>query len=259
MLCPHCCSARTTEPSDRTAHGYRRFRCRGRRRGFNERTGSLPKAASAANLWGLFDRAVAVADGMAPCRCSFRRPCAGCAARRPAPRWPGPRRSRRTAGAPPPGPVALTSGPWASGRAPAPCARPRPPSAPAIRACSICSSSLPMAERSLRMKCASTEGRKPGLAPTSSRVDILPVPPPSPVPPSAHADPTDQDVDGLDIEAQEIAEDIKIDVGIVDRFRRLRISRSLARDAHSGDPIVAHIGSSLSRFSEAACLSRVPF
>jgi hypothetical protein len=29
MLCPHCCSARTTERSDRTAHGYRRFRCRG--------------------------------------------------------------------------------------------------------------------------------------------------------------------------------------------------------------------------------------
>src|SRR6186713_1182396 len=41
MPCPHCCSARTTERSDRTAHGYRRFRCQGCGRGFNERTGSV--------------------------------------------------------------------------------------------------------------------------------------------------------------------------------------------------------------------------
>jgi transposase-like protein len=41
MLCPHCCSARTTERSDRTAHGYRRFRCWGCGRGFNERIGSM--------------------------------------------------------------------------------------------------------------------------------------------------------------------------------------------------------------------------
>ena len=41
MPCPHCCSAQTTERSDRTAHGYRRFRCRGCGRGFNERTGSV--------------------------------------------------------------------------------------------------------------------------------------------------------------------------------------------------------------------------
>jgi hypothetical protein len=41
MQCPHCCSARTTERSDRTTHGYRHFRCRGRGRGFNERTGSV--------------------------------------------------------------------------------------------------------------------------------------------------------------------------------------------------------------------------
>jgi putative transposase len=41
MQCPHCCSATTTERSDRTAHGYRRFRCRGCGRGFNERTGSV--------------------------------------------------------------------------------------------------------------------------------------------------------------------------------------------------------------------------
>jgi transposase-like protein len=40
MPCPHCCSAKTAERSDRTAHGYRRFRCRGCGRGFNERTGS---------------------------------------------------------------------------------------------------------------------------------------------------------------------------------------------------------------------------
>src|SRR3954454_17534409 len=41
MPCPHCCSTRTTERSDRTTHGYRRFRCRGCGRGFNERTGSV--------------------------------------------------------------------------------------------------------------------------------------------------------------------------------------------------------------------------
>src|SRR5688572_26884529 len=41
MPCPHCCSAKTTERSDRTAHGYRRFRCWGCGRGFNERTGSV--------------------------------------------------------------------------------------------------------------------------------------------------------------------------------------------------------------------------
>src|SRR4051812_13711548 len=41
MPCPHCCSAKTTERSDRTAHGYRRFRCRDCGRGFNERTGSV--------------------------------------------------------------------------------------------------------------------------------------------------------------------------------------------------------------------------
>jgi len=40
MRCPHCQSARTSERSDRTAHGYRRFRCRDCGRGFNERTGS---------------------------------------------------------------------------------------------------------------------------------------------------------------------------------------------------------------------------
>ena len=41
MPCPHWCSAQTTERSDRTAHGYRRFRCLGCGRGFNERTGSV--------------------------------------------------------------------------------------------------------------------------------------------------------------------------------------------------------------------------
>jgi putative transposase len=41
MPCPHCCSAKTTELSDRTTHGYRRFRCRDCGRGFNERTGSV--------------------------------------------------------------------------------------------------------------------------------------------------------------------------------------------------------------------------
>lgn len=41
MRCPHCQSASTTERSDRTMYGYRRFRCHGCRRQFNERTGSV--------------------------------------------------------------------------------------------------------------------------------------------------------------------------------------------------------------------------
>ena len=41
MQCPHCCSAQTTERSDRTMHGYRPFRCRECGRGFDERTGSV--------------------------------------------------------------------------------------------------------------------------------------------------------------------------------------------------------------------------
>jgi putative transposase len=41
MPCPHCCSAQTTERSDRTMHGYRRFRCRECGRGFDERTGTV--------------------------------------------------------------------------------------------------------------------------------------------------------------------------------------------------------------------------
>jgi putative transposase len=41
MTCPHCQSPVTTERADRTALGYRRFRCRACRRGFNERTGTL--------------------------------------------------------------------------------------------------------------------------------------------------------------------------------------------------------------------------
>ena len=41
MRCPHCHSTATAERSDRTAHGYRRFRCRECKRGFNERTGSV--------------------------------------------------------------------------------------------------------------------------------------------------------------------------------------------------------------------------
>ncbi len=40
MRCPHCQSTATTERSDRTAHGDRRFRCKGCGRQFNERTGS---------------------------------------------------------------------------------------------------------------------------------------------------------------------------------------------------------------------------
>ena len=41
MRCPHCHSTATSVRSDRTAHGYRRFRCRECRHGFNERTGSV--------------------------------------------------------------------------------------------------------------------------------------------------------------------------------------------------------------------------
>jgi hypothetical protein len=40
MSCPHCASTTTTERPDRTALGYRRFRCRSCKRGFNERTGT---------------------------------------------------------------------------------------------------------------------------------------------------------------------------------------------------------------------------
>lgn len=40
MRCPHCSSTATTGRPDRTAHGYRRFRCRECGRGFNERAGS---------------------------------------------------------------------------------------------------------------------------------------------------------------------------------------------------------------------------
>ncbi|GLR77432.1 IS6 family transposase (plasmid) [Azospirillum oryzae] len=41
MRCPHCSSTATTGRSDRTAHGYRRFRYHECGRGFNERTGSV--------------------------------------------------------------------------------------------------------------------------------------------------------------------------------------------------------------------------
>jgi putative transposase len=40
MWCPHCESAETTERRERTALGYRRFRCRTCKREFNERTGT---------------------------------------------------------------------------------------------------------------------------------------------------------------------------------------------------------------------------
>ena len=40
MRCPYCQSMATTERPDRTELGYRRFRCRGCMRGFNERTGT---------------------------------------------------------------------------------------------------------------------------------------------------------------------------------------------------------------------------
>jgi putative transposase len=41
MTCPHWESTATTERPERTALGYRRFRCRACSRGFNERTGTL--------------------------------------------------------------------------------------------------------------------------------------------------------------------------------------------------------------------------
>src|SRR6187200_732040 len=40
MRCPHCESADTTERRERTVLGYRRFRCQGCQREFNERTGT---------------------------------------------------------------------------------------------------------------------------------------------------------------------------------------------------------------------------
>src|SRR5512147_679180 len=41
MRCPACNSRATTERSDRTELGYRRFRCRVCGRGFNERSGTM--------------------------------------------------------------------------------------------------------------------------------------------------------------------------------------------------------------------------
>ena len=40
MTCPHCQSTTAVERPDRTELGYRRFRCRTCKRGFNERTGT---------------------------------------------------------------------------------------------------------------------------------------------------------------------------------------------------------------------------
>ena len=40
MTCRHCQSTAIVEPPDRTELGYRRFRCRTCKRGFNERTGT---------------------------------------------------------------------------------------------------------------------------------------------------------------------------------------------------------------------------
>ena len=40
MWCPHCESADTKERRERTALGYRRFRCQTYKREFNERTGT---------------------------------------------------------------------------------------------------------------------------------------------------------------------------------------------------------------------------
>src|SRR5262247_1491410 len=41
VTCPHCQSVQTRERTERTELGYRRFRCGGCRREFNERTGTL--------------------------------------------------------------------------------------------------------------------------------------------------------------------------------------------------------------------------
>jgi transposase-like protein len=41
MQCLACTSRATTERSDRTERGYRRFRCRDCGRGFNERSGTV--------------------------------------------------------------------------------------------------------------------------------------------------------------------------------------------------------------------------
>ena len=40
MSCPHCGAATTTEQSEHTALGYRKFRCQACKRLFNERTGT---------------------------------------------------------------------------------------------------------------------------------------------------------------------------------------------------------------------------
>jgi transposase-like protein len=61
MPCPHCCSAKTTERSDRTTHGYRRFRCRGCGRGFNEFTTGLdrPLGMKRVGIWRCYRDSVA--------------------------------------------------------------------------------------------------------------------------------------------------------------------------------------------------------
>jgi putative transposase len=41
MQCPTCTSRATSERSERTELGYRRFRCRDCNRGFNERSGTV--------------------------------------------------------------------------------------------------------------------------------------------------------------------------------------------------------------------------
>src|SRR6186713_1347115 len=41
MDCPHCQSSLTTEQEGRTVQGFRRFRCRGCGRRYNERTGTV--------------------------------------------------------------------------------------------------------------------------------------------------------------------------------------------------------------------------
>ena len=41
MECPHCGTTATAERPGLTAQGYRRYRCSARKRGFNERTGTI--------------------------------------------------------------------------------------------------------------------------------------------------------------------------------------------------------------------------
>ncbi len=63
MECVACGSAAVTERPDRTARGYRRFRCRGCGKGFDERSVSLLNCAQYPSDVALVQRAAGTRAG----------------------------------------------------------------------------------------------------------------------------------------------------------------------------------------------------